>query len=145
MRYTADKSLLGARLGEKPMHNTLDAVSDAVATERKLAILPPTTEMSCACGEGECKPKDCDRVYAHDSAGRFATFHGLKLGAKKLSDGNVCVYRSMPGATQDTRTDTRTLAQVSEKNRDFWKPAETAEPVEQRRTFVEKRFCWQRS
>jgi hypothetical protein len=108
------------------MHTSDAAVSDAVATERKLGYLPPDTEMSCACGNGESKPGDCARVYAHDSGGNhLATFFGLGLQAKKVADGSVCVFRH-PGATHDNVTPPhcRRLAAMNERNARFWQVAE---------------------
>ncbi len=124
--YTVDRSLEGVKLGgetmrRKPMHTSDAAVSDAVATERKLGYLPPDTEMSCACGNGECKPADCAKVYAHDSAGNhLATFFGKGLQAKKAADGSVCVYRH-PSATHDNAMPhCRRLASMNERNAAFW-------------------------
>jgi hypothetical protein len=129
--YTIDHSLLGTRMGEtimrgKTMHQTRDAVSDAVASAHELARVAPGSVLSCKCGNGECIPEKCDAVYAHTKDGQhFATIHGLGLQGRKMADGATSIFR-MPTGANDAAIDRCTvmiqqrLAAMNEANRIFW-------------------------
>jgi hypothetical protein len=107
------------RCQQRTMH-TRDAVSEGAARKLVIANLPAETQMSCKCGNGECKPEDCDAVYAHDSSGvHLATFHGRGLGARKMADDSVCVYR-MPGQAKTQDAGKLTLASLNEVHRKFY-------------------------
>jgi hypothetical protein len=108
------------RCSQQRMHTTHDAVSEAAARKLVVGVLPGEMQMSCSCGRGECKPQECAAVYANDAAGNHAaTFHGKGLGALRMSDGNVCVYR-MP-QTQDSRNIPLTLHSLNELHREFYR------------------------
>jgi hypothetical protein len=110
------------RCQQRAMHQTHDA-SEGAARKLEIALLRPETRLSCACGNGESRPADCARVYAHDSSGvHVATFHGLGLGAQRMTDGSVCVYR-MPGATKDAGKPL-TLADLNKIHAEFYRRGE---------------------
>jgi hypothetical protein len=150
--YTIDRSLAGVDafggelLLKTKMHATKDAVSETVAQEHELARVRPGSELSCKCGDGECSGAQCDLVRAHDENGvHFASFHGLGLHARQLSDGSTSIYRlpSTAKQTQDARVDDGAIGRMNARNSEFWNspPEPTERPC---RTYVNQEFFWQK-
>ncbi|MGB8986092.1 MAG: hypothetical protein WCC37_05770 [Candidatus Sulfotelmatobacter sp.] len=105
----------------KSMHQTRDAVSDAVATEYELLRVRPDALLGCKCGDGKCELKDCDEVYAMTKDGsRFATVHGLGLQGRKMSDGATSIYRIPATRDSTAMRHCRSLAVMNERNSRFW-------------------------
>jgi hypothetical protein len=126
--YTIDGRRGEPIMRSKSMHQTRDAVSDAVATEYELLRVRPDALLGCKCQDMGSDPELCDEVWAMTKDGtRFATFHGLGLQGRKRSDGATSIYR-VPNATKDTATPhCRKLAAMNERNSRFWAVPEELE------------------
>jgi hypothetical protein len=117
--YTVDGERIIMR---KPMHQTRDGVTDAQAQEYELVRVRPDAVLGCKCGDGKCEPKHCDEVYAMKDGTRFATFHGLGLQGRKMSDGATSIYRIASATRDEDRLFQLrdALIELNKKNADFW-------------------------
>lgn len=157
MKYTRGERMKMTHDGAAALIRTHahDAASPQLANgPLRVAIFRPGTQAVCRCEAEGTDPAQCDALYVVDpDAGHFATFWGSEFRAAQTDatsayPGGLCIYR-MPqsaSATQDARgKDGSFAATLNDKHAAFWAAPKDSEPTEQRRTFVEKRFCWQRT